>query len=344
MLSLDDRKMKILTAIVEEYTKTGEPVGSNYLARMPGFHVSPATIRNEMAALYDLGLLEQPHTSAGRIPSHMGFRLYVDQLMQCKPLNKEEKDEIDALFNIRDPDPDKLLEDSAEALASLTSYTTISSTSIPPRVKINRIQLIPTGQHTVVIVVIASNGVIRDKVARVPFDVTNETVDFFNKFANSRLTGHTLDEISKSYISSVSMALGEYSLLFNPLLIAIYELIRQINKGQYFTGGKTNLLSHEELAQGAHDLLLLLGRKEDILDMISEKDPEKAISVTIGKENTLWQFSNSSLLVARYKIGKDTDGAIGLLGPVRLDYAKLIPHLEYFAKTLGDILSEAFEA
>lgn len=339
-MNLDDRKMKVLAAIVEEYTKTGEPVGSHYLARLPGFNVSPATIRNEMAALFEMGLLEQPHTSAGRIPSHLGYRIYVDRLMRFKPLSKEEKDEIDALFNIRDPDPDKLLEDSAEALATLTNYATITSTSVPARVKVKRIQLIPTGEHTVVIVVIATNGVIRDKVARVPFTVTNKTIDFFNKFANSRLTGRTLEEITNSYISSVSMALGEYSLIFNPILTGIYELVRQIRDGQYYTGGKTNLLSYRELAEGAHDLLLILGRKEDILSMMEEKDPDSPVSVTIGKENTLWQFSNSSVLIARYDIGDDSSGAIGLVGPVRLDYARLIPHLEYFAKVLGEILSD----
>ena len=116
-MKLDIRKLKVLTAIVETYIETGEPVGSKTVARKLDFQVSSATIRNDMAALFDMGLLEQPHTSAGRVPSHLGYRIYVDQLMHCQPLSEEEQREIDALFNVRDPDPDRLLEDAAEALS-----------------------------------------------------------------------------------------------------------------------------------------------------------------------------------------------------------------------------------
>ena len=130
-MKLDPRKLQILTAIVETYIDTGEPVGSKTLSAKLGFQVSPATIRNDMAALFDMGLLEQPHTSAGRVPSHLGYRIYVDQLMHCKPLSEEEKSEIDALFNVRDPDPDKLLEDAAAALADYTNCATISTTITP---------------------------------------------------------------------------------------------------------------------------------------------------------------------------------------------------------------------
>ncbi len=162
-MKLDIRKLKILTAIVETYIDTGEPVSSKILAQQLGFSVSSATIRNDMAALFEMGLLEQPHTSAGRVPSHLGYRVYVDQLMHCKPLSEEERREIDALFNVRDPDPDKLLEDAAQALADYTNCATVSTTITPKTVLVKRVEIVPAGTRTVVVLVIATNGVIKNK-------------------------------------------------------------------------------------------------------------------------------------------------------------------------------------
>ena len=165
-MELDRRKMKILGAIVSEYIRTGEPVGSKRVAQLLDTQVSPATCRNEMSLLFDLGLLEQPHTSAGRIPSHLGFRVYLDKLLTCDPLTEVEKDEIDALFNIHNPDPDRLLADAAQALAQFTGCATVSATRPPRHVTVRRIELIPLGAHVVMIVVVASNGVIKNKAYR----------------------------------------------------------------------------------------------------------------------------------------------------------------------------------
>ena len=221
-LKLDIRKLKILTAIVETYIETGEPVSSKMLTEKLGLQVSSATIRNDMAALFEMGLLEQPHTSAGRVPSHLGYRIYVDQLMRCEPLSDEERREIDALFNVRDPDPDKLLEDEAEALADYTNCATVSTTITPRTVQVKRIEIVPAGARTVVVLVIATNGVIKNKVCRVDFRLTNELVGFLNQFANGRLVGKPVSEISQYYVNSIAVTLGEYSAPFVPVLAAIY--------------------------------------------------------------------------------------------------------------------------
>ena len=142
-MRFDERKMKILSAIVETYIRTGEPVGSKTLSEMPGIGVSPATVRNEMASLFSMGLLEQPHTSAGRIPSHLGYRIYVDRLMKEEPLTEKERDEIDALFNVGDPDPDRLLQDAAEALAEYTDCATVAMTTTPSYVTVEHIDIVP---------------------------------------------------------------------------------------------------------------------------------------------------------------------------------------------------------
>ena len=340
-MKLDIRKLKILTAIVETYIDTGEPVSSKILAQQLGFSVSSATIRNDMAALFEMGLLEQPQTSAGRVPSHLGYRVYVDQLMHCKPLSEEERREIDALFNVRDPDPDKLLEDAAQALADYTNCATVSTTITPKTVLVKRVEIVPAGTRTVVVLVIATNGVIKNKVCRVDFRVTGEIVEFLNQFANGRLVGRSVNDISQWYINSISVTLGDYSQLFIPVLATIYELCREINDGQFYTSGGANLLNYKELADIARDLLSAMANREQLLGVIGSKSD--AVFITIGKENNQSELTDTSVVVTKYRIGEQNSGAIGVIGPVRMDYAKLIPHLEYFSQTLGKLLAETFE-
>ena len=225
-LELDSRKQKILKAIIEEYTRTGEPVGSKRISALLDIVASPATIRNDMAILFEMGLLEQPHTSAGRVPSHMGYRYYIDHLMQPSPISPNEIAAMQAMFNVWDPDPDKLLADAAQALADYTHCAAISSTSTPPQVCVRRIELIPAGERTVIIMVIASNGAVKSKVCRVNFSVNQEICKFFTSFANARLAQRSLNEISSSYINSVAYSFGDYSEVFTTLLSAIYSLCK----------------------------------------------------------------------------------------------------------------------
>lgn len=338
---MTQRQKAILSAIVEIYSKTGEPVSSKRLCSYLEFQASPATIRSEMAWLFEMGYLEQPHTSAGRVPSHMGYREYVDALMTCQPLTQEEKDEIDSLFNVRNPDPDKLLEDAADALSDYTGTAAVTSSITPVTVRVKRIELIAAGNNTVVILLIATNGVIKNKVCRVDFVITPELLDFFNKFANSRLAGRSLSSISSSYINSVSVTLGEYSGIFNDILIGIYELCREINDGQYYVSGGTKLLEQDEVSRAARDLLNLLGRRDQLQTLFAADFPH--FKILIGKENAFMELAGSSLVATPYEVGGQRAGTVGLIGPVRLDYARIIPHLEYFAKTLGELLSETYE-
>ncbi len=338
-MELDRRKMKILAAIVSEYIRTGEPVGSKRVAQMLDTQVSSATCRNEMSHLFGLGLLEQPHTSAGRIPSHLGFRIYLDELLTPQRLTEEEKDGIDALFNIHNPDPDRLLADAAETLARVTGCVTVSSTRPPRQVTVRKIELLPISPHVVMIVVLASNGVIKNKAYRLDMVCSREVLSFFNKFANDRFVGKSIEDISVGYLNSVAVALGEYSRAFTPLLAGVFEICHQIRAGQFYTQGSTNLLGHPDFRANAYELLTLLDDRAALQNALSGPE-DRALYVKIGKENHLPQLENSAVLVARYNVGQDNTGIIGLIGPVRMDYAKLIPHLQYFAMTLGNLLSD----
>ena len=339
-MKLSDRKQAILAAIVETYTRTGEPVGSKLLASQLGFNVSPATVRSDMAWLFDMGYLEQPHTSAGRIPSHLGYREYIDSLMRPAPLTTEERTEIDSLFNVRNPDPDKLLEDAAEALSDYTKCATVTSSITPKTVRIRRLELIEAGSNTVVILLVASSGMIRNKVCRVDFVVNSNLVEFFNKFANARLGGMSIDSVSSSYLSAMAVNLGEYARVFNPILTAIFELCKEVSDGQYYVSGSTKLLEYGELNRLVRDLLLMLENRDSLQALFASERESANFKIIIGKENQSMELSDSAVVMTGYEVGGVPAGTIGLIGPVRIDYARLIPHLEYFARTLGDLLTE----
>ncbi len=339
-MKLDERKLKILDAIVRIYTVNGEPVGSKVLSEQLNIGVSPATIRNDMAVLFEMGLLEQPHTSAGRIPSHLGYRIYIDSLMQPVPLTQREKNEIEAMFNVRNPDPEQLLKSSAQVLAEYTGCAAVISTLTPRQVVVNRIAVIPAGERTAAILLIASNGMIKTKVCRVDFQVTPQIAEFFNQYANGRLGGISLNEITSQYLSAVAIPLGDYSQIFTPVLSAIYELCREINEGQFYVEGFTNLLSYREFSPVAYELLTFLQNREELTRMILRGNTKTTL--TIGRENTREELTGSAVAVTRYAIGTRGGGAVMLVGPVRLNYPRLIPHMEYFADTLGKLLAETF--
>lgn len=339
-LELDSRKLRILAAIVSQHIQSGEPVGSKAVCSLRGIEVSSATVRNEMSALFEMGFLEQPHTSAGRIPSHLGYRRYVDELMRCEELTQMQKDELDALFNIRDPDPDRLIEDATQRLADYSGCAAVSATKPSQSVYVKRVELLPIDRRTVLIIVLANNGVIKSKVCRVDFVVTADLCEFFRKFSNDRLCGRSLYEISLRYLSAVAVSLGDYSQLFTPLLSAIYELCKEVYDGQYYTGGIGNILGCPELSEVSHDLYELLCDRERMRSILFSQ--EHGVRVFIGKENRSEELTLSSLMVAHYLIGSDSAGTIGIIGPVRLPYQILIPRLEYFASTLGKLLSDIY--
>ncbi len=340
-MSVDGRKLRILAAITNTYLQTGEPVGSKLVSGLLDGEVSSATVRNDMATLFEMGLLEQPHTSAGRIPSHLGLRIYLDRVMVTSPPTAEELQRVDAFFNSRTPDPERILEEAANALAEYTGCATISTTIYRQSASVRKIELIPATEHTVVILLIASNGMIKNKVCRVDFELNPRVVDFFTNYANSRLVNRSINQITAEYMQSVSITLGEYSNIFSPLLTAIYELCREVSESKVYNGGTSNLLEYSELRSVANHLFRVLGNREDIM-MLIERDLSP-LGVCIGRENTLMELSDSTVIISRYKIGEDSLGAIGLIGPVRMNYSHLIPYLEYFSQSLGKLINNTLQ-
>lgn len=340
-MSIDGRKLRVLAAITRTYLSTGEPVGSKSVTQLLSEEVSPATIRNDMASLFELGLLEQPHTSAGRIPSHHGLRMYLDKVMEITPLTPQEQQDIDAFFNTRNPDPESIMEEATKVLAEYTNCATISTTVYRHSAYVQKIELIPARAQTVVILFIASNGMIKSKVCRVAFDLLPRVVDFFTDYANTRFVGKSINEITADYINSIAVPLGEYTTLFMPLFTAIYDICRETSQGKIYQSGASNLLEYSELRNMANHVFRILNSHDEMMSLMDKE--QSPITIAIGRENTHLELNAATVMIARYKIGEDSFGAIGLIGSVRMDYAKIIPHLEYFAKILGESINNTLE-
>ena len=337
-MELDQRKRRVLAAVVESYINTGEPVGSKALAEVFGMSVSSATLRNEMAALVEMGYLEQPHTSAGRIPSHQGFRFYIDKLMDKKPLSPEDKASIDELFKNAEPNPGTILEDVGAALAQRTGCAAISTTPTSQGGVSSRIEIVPAGRRIYMLIFITSAGVIKSKLCRLEFEITPDSIWQFTGLVNEWLMRTPIENITPAFIQTLAAKTGEYALTLSPILYTVYELARAACEGQVILEGQNNLLMHRELLSAAGDLLKLLSRGDELLNLIPQQGGN--LNVVLGKELNRGELNDIGMIFTGYSIGGNAWGKVGIIGPTRLDYASMIPMLEYFASSMGKLLTD----
>ena len=330
---MDDRKLKILTAVVDEYIVTGEPVGSK--AIMAHVKASSATIRNEMAELEKQGYLEQPHTSAGRIPTYNGYRLYVDKLMEQNSLSDEEKARLDAMLPDEYVTEEDLVESASMALAELTQCAAVVADSTPKFSMISKVEVIPTGKRMYVILMITSNGSIKNKVCRLEFDLDDEQLDFFNNFVKENLDGVPLSQLSDEYIENLMTAMGTYMMTLSPLVSEIIKMSREIG-GAVKIKGQKNLLTCKDFNQ--NEIITLLDNEKELRSFID--DTFSGLHVMFAPEKDGFVIHNSSIITSPFSKDGKTAGTLGLIGPMRLDYAKFIPYLEYFTGKITEMISE----
>lgn len=330
---MDERKLKILSAVVDEYIVTGEPVGSK--AIMSHVKASSATIRNEMAELEKQGYLEQPHTSAGRIPTYNGYRLYVDQLMESNPLSDEEKEKLDAMLPDDYVTEGDLVEGASMALAELTKCATVVANSTPKFSLISKVEVIPTGKRMYVILMITSNGAIKNKVCRLEFDLNEEQLNFFDNFVKENLDGVPLSEISDDYIEKLTDAMGAYMMSLSPLVSEIIKMSKEIDSDVKINGQR-NLLTCKDFNQ--NEIISFLDNKKELRGFID--NTFSGLHVMFAPEKDGFVIHNSSVITAPFSKNGKTAGTLGLIGPMRLDYAKFIPYLEYFTNKISDMISQ----
>lgn len=333
---LDERKRRILAAVVDAYILTGEPVGSKAIAALPDIRVSPATIRNDMAMLEQLGYLEQPHTSAGRIPTYSGYRLYIDELMNEKALSEEEKLLLDSCLDVDVPTADALIESASKALAELTHCATVVKNVAPKFSVITKVELIPTGRRMYVLLMVTSSGNIKNKVCRLEFDLTNEQIEFFSRYMAENLQGVSIEDLDGDTIDRLVSAMGAYMVTLAPLLQGVCELAEGFKDNEIKLQGEKNLLARQDI--NSDQIVQFFENKNKVVKNMLD-DSFGDLQVLFGEDGG-FIIENSSMIVSKIKKDGKTAGSLGVIGPMRLDYAKVIPYLEYLTDRITDIISD----
>ncbi|MDR2655820.1 MAG: heat-inducible transcriptional repressor HrcA [Oscillospiraceae bacterium] len=338
-MDLDKRKQLILAAIVDEYIAHGEPVGSRAVAAKLGNAYSSATIRNEMAALTELALIEQPHTSAGRVPSYLGYRFYIEKLMNLKPLSGKERKAIESLFHSADADIEKFLEKISNYLAEITNCVSLTTTPVVPSPVFSHIELVPFTRRTFLLVYITTAGTVKNRICRLELQPGAEILERFVRAVNAELATVSVEEISPAFIQTLGSKLGELAFVFSPLLLALYQAAEESAEGQLILEGRTNLLSHREFA----------GDPKVVMDFLARQDILRGILMQSGGGAAIFRGSEFGdfpvpigIIVSKYHTDGNSEGSIGIIGPQRIDYPRLIPYIEYFAELVGRLLTDIF--
>lgn len=333
---MDDRKLKILAAVVDEYVRTGEPVGSKAISKLEHINVSAATIRNDMAALEQLGYLEQPHTSAGRVPTFQGYRLYIDELMTLPALSDEEKIRLDDMLGDSDTPEELLVQNAAAALTELTQCAAVVTNAVPRFSVISKVEVIPTGKRLYVILLITSNGSIKNKACRLEFDLSHEQLEFFTHYIEENLNGVSIDELSDEMFDKMVAAVSAYMVSLSPLVKGICELSEDLRQQELTLSGGEKLLSCDDLDK--MEVVRFIEHKDELSTMLEETF--SGIQVKFGQESGTFAIGNSSMIVSKYRKSGKEAGSLGVIGPMRVDYKKIIPYVEYLTQRISYLMSD----
>ena len=341
MQELDERKQKILHAIIQNYLETGEPVGSRTISKYADLGLSSATIRNEMSDLEEMGYIIQPHTSAGRIPSDMGYRFYVDQLMKEK---EQEVTEMKELMIQRQDKMELVLKQMAKVLAANTNYATMITSPQYHRTKLKFIQLSVISEDQLLAVVVAEGNVVKNKVIPISHGLDNETILKLNILLNTSLNGLTMEEINLSTIAKLKEQAGIHSEVINSVLDAVAEAIQMDDDLEVYTSGTTNIFKYPELADStkASALISAFEDKQPLASLMEDmKDGEDTgIQVYIGNETPGQTMKDCSVVTTTYELGEGMRGTIGIVGPKRMDYEKVVDNLKTLTNQLDLIFNK----
>lgn len=334
-MNLNNRKLTVLSLIAKSYLKTGEPVGSKSLVSQLGSSVSSATIRNDMAELERQGLLYQPHTSAGRIPTAAGLRLYVDRLMEKRQLSRERRAFIDSLFS-GVSSAQSAISAASDALAE---YSNCASFSISPSgegVRLKQIDFIKVDSQTIVFVLLTSTNVVKSVLVRLYGEVTSEALSALSNAARSKLCDLSLSDITMPLVQTMAAELSEYALLFSPFFESLCAAAAELSSPGLYVKGQDNLL---RAAPHSHDAAKALSflHSNQLLGLVN---PHNGLSIVIPE---IADTGSSALVYSGFKFSDDLVGTIGILGPYRLDYGNIIPMIEYFSTSLEKMLKQEFD-
>lgn len=339
-MQLDDRKMKILQAIIRNYLETGEPVGSRTISKYTDLNLSSATIRNEMADLEELGYILQPHTSAGRIPSDKGYRLYVDNMMREK---EEQVNEMKEMLLEKEDKMEQLLKQVAKVLAVNTNYATmISAPQADKHNKLKFIQLSRVDAGQLLAVIVVEGNVIKNNILRIGEDMDDETILKLNILLNTHLNGLSLEEINLATITALKKQAGIHSDVVGEVVDAVAEAIKADEDLEIYTSGANNIFKYPELADNskASELINTFEEKKMLTELVQETladENSRGIQVYIGDETPVQSMKDCSVVTATYELEEGMRGTIGIIGPKRMDYEKVVDTLKTLMSQLDTL-------
>lgn len=347
-MELDERKKQILYAVIKTYLETGEPVGSRTISKYADLKVSPATIRNEMADLEELGYLMQPHTSAGRIPSDKGYRFYVDRMLEEKEKEVEEREkEIDEMKEVIIEKADKverLLKHVAKSLAVNTNYATMISAPSSHTNKIKFIQLSKLEASKILAVIVSEGNIIKNQIIESREELDNETILKLNLLLNTNLNGLSVMEINLGMIAKMKEQAGVHSDIVSEVIDAVAEAIKPDEDTQIFTSGTNNIFKYPELSDNekASEIITAFEEKQQLTEILNESmnnddSDSKPIQVYIGEESPVANMKDCSVVTATYELGEGMKGTIGIIGPKRMDYDKVVGTLKSITRELKNL-------
>jgi heat-inducible transcriptional repressor len=341
---LDERKLKILQAIIRTYLETGEPVGSRTISKYSDLNLSSATIRNEMSDLEEMGYILQPHTSAGRIPSDKGYRLYVDTMLDDKA---QEVQDMKAELEEKADKIDTLLKRMAKLLAVNTNYATLVSGPRYESKKVKFIQLTTVDEESMLVVIVLDNNDVKNQMIRLQEQMSQETVLKLNFILNTTLNGLDVMDMNLAVIQKIKEEMGAHSSVIDSVLELIGNALTENEDLEIYTSGATNILKYPELADksSAAQLLSAFEEKEVLNEWIeqdaAERDDENhAIQVYIGGETNVESMKDCSMVTATYRLNEGVYGKIGIVGPKRMDYDKVVATLQSMMAQLDDIFKD----
>lgn len=342
-MALDERKLQVLHAIIQSYIMTAEPIGSRTISKKFDLGVSSATIRNEMSDLEELGYLVQPHTSSGRIPSDKAYRLYVNTMLpilKMQPLFS--KEQIDALVDEKEH-IENLIENMAKLLSKVTNYTAIAISPQANKSTIKRIQLVPIDEARIMVVLVTDSGVVKNKVLKLDEEIDYDELSTITNFLNAQLKGHTVDEISRYFGEKLLKEIYKINSPIIKIVPVIISTLEGTEEVSLYMNGVTNIFNFPEYndLDRAKEFLSFMENKDELLTMLLG-NKEDGVNVIIGSENEYQAIKTCSVITTDYSIDGHMIGKIGIIGPTRMDYEKVINTVKSLSRDLNDLIDDNF--
>ena len=340
-MELTQRKKKILRAIVDNYIQTAEPVGSKVLSSMPGMDCSSATIRNEMADLTQMGLLEQPHTSAGRVPSPAGYRLYVDELMQDYRLSVDETQSLNQAMELKMQEVDKVISQVSKMVSKMTNLPAMAMTASASAPTVKRFDLIMAEEGSFIVVLMTNNDVVKNRLVRLPVPCTEQDLKLLAAVLNASCTDIPAEGFTPELLEKVSRASGAAAGLVPVVMDYTVHVLSQQVKSEVYVSGQMKLLGQPEYRDidKAQEVLSTLDG-ETLSNLPATLADTAKTQILVGPENIAKELKDTSVVMTRFDIGDGMQGLIGVVGPTRMDYAQVTARLSYFAENLGRMFAK----